>query len=794
MVLGNSGRLIAAIAAVGIASAGVAAPTIAEAAPLAHLEQQGSALEPRPTPTTTTELAVESGQVTQIQLHSDVAIVGVSWTDDVAPPAAVDVRTQTAGDWGDWAPLHMDIDGAESEPGEAPNATSPMAITDAQLIEVRLESSDTGSPAQYTVMVIDPRGEDGAEETSRVPAVENQEQPATGQHSAHASPLEAAVPEGLASAEADELPLGEPEPQRLHAPEDAGLASEELQQPATPADRQETAAQPLGAVQPDGTPRADVNPREGETLQQPQPERLVTTQSAPAPQARSAASQVFDTGADFGLKINRRSAWGANEALRDKVPDPKVQYRGAVVHHTTGTNNYSRSQVPSLIRGFYHYHLSVGFGDVGYQFLVDRFGGVWEGRYASLVDPIQASQAKGANDRTFGVSVIGDWGTQAPPAAAQNAVARTITWMFEKWGVSNPKGTLYVPGHDYAGRSVPVISGHRQIGGTVCPGEAFFAQLGGIREQVNRYMYPPLKGGVVRQSGDDRYGSAAAAALASFPRGSETLYIANGLDYPDALAGGAVAGADGAPLLLTDPRRIPAATSAAIKKLKPQRIVILGREGAVSVAVERSLRGHAATVTRFGGADRFGTAAKIALAKTTTGGTVYLASGLDFPDALAGGPTAAVAGGPLLLTRPTALPKETVDALKQLSPSKIVVLGGDAVVSPKLAAQLRNYAPQVERLSGADRYATSAAIARSAFPKGAPVVYIAAGSSFADALAAGPVAAKAQGPVLLVTQGGVPQDTAAALRALKPTRIVIVGGPAAVSQGVMRTLDGLIAR
>ena len=793
MALGKSGKLIAAVATLGIVVTGIAIPGAAEAASVGGPAHGDSFIEPQLTPTTTTELTVQSGDITQVQLHSDVAIVGVSWDEGSAPPAGLEVRMQVAGEWGPWEPFHLETHGDEPEGAEAPTATSPTAITDAQLIEVRSAPAAAGTPESLTLVVVDPRGEDGAEVVADTETLQMPESAESGRVPAPSLPQDSVAQEMPALPETLEETPGEGETQDLADAEVGEAAPGEVVTEDDVASQGEAAPGEVGQAQPEILPEAESALPQGASPQGVDADRLVAY-SAPAPQARSAASNIFDTGADFGLKINRRSAWGANEKLRDKVPDPKANYRGAVVHHTTGTNNYSRAQVPSLIRGFYHYHLSVGFGDVGYQFLVDRFGGVWEGRWDSLKRPIQASHATGANSDTFGVSVIGDWSSQAPPAAAQHAVARTITWMFETHGVTNPKGTIHIPGEDKRGRTVPVISGHRQTGSTACPGTAFFAQLGGVRDQVNRFMYPPLKGGVVRQSGDDRYASAAAAALASFPKGATTLYIANGLDYPDALAGGAAAGAAGAPLLLTDPSRVPAATNAAIKKLKPQRIVILGREGAVSTGVERTLRGQAGSVTRLGGTDRFSTAAKIALASGTKGGTVYLASGLDFPDALAGGPTAALAQAPLLLTRPTVLPNETKDALKRLAPSKIIVLGGDGVVSAKLATQLKSYAGKIERLSGADRYATSAAIARSAFPKGTSTVYIASGASFADALAAGPVAAKAQGPVLLVAQGGVPKDTAAALRALKPKRIVIVGGPAAVSPGVMRTLDGLVAR
>lgn len=165
-----------------------------------------------------------------------------------------------------------------------------------------------------------------------------------------------------------------------------------------------------------------------------------------------------------------------------------------------------------------------------------------------------------------------------------------------------------------------------------------------------------------------------------------------------------------------------------------------------------------------------------------------MAGGENFPDALAAGAAAAKLGGPVLLTRQGALPWVTAMELSRLQPAKIVVVGGEAAVSSGVAAELARIAP-VERVAGVDRYATAAAVSALAFPDGAPVVYVAAGTDFADALAGGSAAAAAGGPVLLVRPDSVPPATAAELSRLAPASIVILGGTSAVEAAVESALS-----
>jgi len=196
-------------------------------------------------------------------------------------------------------------------------------------------------------------------------------------------------------------------------------------------------------------------------------------------------------------------------------------------------------------------------------------------------------------------------------------------------------------------------------------------------------------------------------------------------------------------------------------------------------------------VVRRAGPDRYATAAALSGATFPAGvPVVYLASGVRFADALGGGPAAAAGGGPVLLTASDALPSVTATELRRLRPTRIVILGGERAVSRHVEDEAAAIAP-VTRIAGADRYATSAAIARAAFAPGVPVVYVATGTTFPDALAGGAAAAAEGGPLVLTEPTVLPESVRAVLVELRPHRVRVLGGPAAVSDHVLDQLRSL---
>lgn len=198
-------------------------------------------------------------------------------------------------------------------------------------------------------------------------------------------------------------------------------------------------------------------------------------------------------------------------------------------------------------------------------------------------------------------------------------------------------------------------------------------------------------------------------------------------------------------------------------------------------------------VQRIAGDDRYGTAAAVSRANFTSVDTLYIANGTEFPDALAAGTAAALAGGPVLLVRQNAIPAPTVQEILRLQPQKIVVLGGTAAVSEQVANSLETYAPQVERLGGSNRYHTATLLSQSVFQDASTVdtVYVASGAAYPDALSGSAAAASNGAPLLLVRQGSVPAEVTAELERLAPSSIVVLGGPAAISEAVATQLGSI---
>src|SRR5690606_22461715 len=197
---------------------------------------------------------------------------------------------------------------------------------------------------------------------------------------------------------------------------------------------------------------------------------------------------------------------------------------------------------------------------------------------------------------------------------------------------------------------------------------------------------------VVRLAGADRYATAAEIAR-QFPAGLPVLYVASGQNFPDALAGAALAATRDAPVVLVRSGDIPSPTAQALGELAPERIVILGGTASVSAGVEMQLRAYATAntpdeVTRLQGADRYATAAAIARQFPSGVPVLYVASGQNFPDALAGAALAGLGGAPAVLVRTDDIPAATGGALTGLRPQRIAVLGGEVSVSAQVASQL----------------------------------------------------------------------------------------------------------
>lgn len=203
------------------------------------------------------------------------------------------------------------------------------------------------------------------------------------------------------------------------------------------------------------------------------------------------------------------------------------------------------------------------------------------------------------------------------------------------------------------------------------------------------------------------------------------------------------------------------------------------------------------TVERIAGSDRFETSAAIAAKRTLPyligDGVIYVANGLNFPDALAAAPAAAFQDGQLLLTAPTVLPASVQNQIIRLRPDQIIVVGGETNVSASVYAQLASLAPNIKRIAGADRYETSRLIVADAFGGSitSHYAYVATGRNFPDALSAAATAGMYGSPVILVDglSGAVDSTTISLLDSLGITDIALLGSSASMSFGIENSLD-----
>jgi putative cell wall-binding protein len=330
-----------------------------------------------------------------------------------------------------------------------------------------------------------------------------------------------------------------------------------------------------------------------------------------------------------------------------------------------------------------------------------------------------------------------------------------------------------------------------------------------------------------RVAGLDRYATAAAVGQATFAAGNANIILVSGTNFPDGLAAAGLAGAASAPILLTAPDSLPAVTANAMAAIfgssSTKTVHILGGESAISAAVATQVQSLGYTVNRISGADRYATAAAIAtfqgtlgasaIGSTTVGGaslkTAILATGVNFPDALAAGTPAYSGKHPILLTAAASLPASTKTALTNLAIKRVIVLGGTSAVSDAVLTELTGLGISSTRISGADRGATAAALADAVVAStasggfnlygtpsssgclgtgvvGPNIALVVSGTNFADALAAGPHGGICKAPILIA--GSAASAAFATANAAKIGLVRVIGGTSAVSAADLTAL------
>ncbi len=258
----------------------------------------------------------------------------------------------------------------------------------------------------------------------------------------------------------------------------------------------------------------------------------VVVQEVRSPRATSTANVAGASSVTMPGIISR-AEWHADESLRinncPEPPDISTNVKIAVVHHTGGNNNYGPADTPAIVRGLYGYATqTLHYCDTHYNFFVDRYGQIFEGRFGSVWDPVRAAHTTGMNTGSVGVALIGNFQTTGVPPAAIDALERLLAWKLNWHGVDPTRSVNYttISGTDRwpAGstHTLPYIVGHRDPGNTDCPGDYLYAQLPNIRADVARRI---LTGGADGVSAHAVVGSQPKVAVLS---GWGTVYPAGG--------------------------------------------------------------------------------------------------------------------------------------------------------------------------------------------------------------------------------------------------------------------------
>ena len=201
---------------------------------------------------------------------------------------------------------------------------------------------------------------------------------------------------------------------------------------------------------------------------------------------------------DPSALVTTREEWGANPAYLNWWPN-YAPADHVVVHHTAGTNDYTAEQSPSIVRGIYYYHAVIlGWGDIGYNLLVDKYGQVFEGRYGTLdSDPgtmVVGGHSYGANTGTMGIAMMGNYSFVSPSSIQIERVGQMTGWFLARAGVTDAYGssrfTFRATQKYRRGQTIDLdtISAHRDVGYTTCPGDVGYSMMDWIRSAAQEQI------------------------------------------------------------------------------------------------------------------------------------------------------------------------------------------------------------------------------------------------------------------------------------------------------------------
>ncbi|OBB61722.1 cold-shock protein [Mycobacterium sp. 852013-51886_SCH5428379] len=276
-------------------------------------------------------------------------------------------------------------------------------------------------------------------------------------------------------------------------------------------------AAPTGAAPAAGTP-ADERPLGyiPANVEQPIAQNLNAVLISP-PQAPVDGLPVPNAAMTPGVppRIITRAQWGADESMRCGAPNYDRAVRAGIVHHTAGSNDYTPEDSAGMIRSIYEYHTrTLGWCDLGYNALVDKYGQVFEGRAGGMDRPVAGSHTGGFNTDTWGVAMMGNFEVVPPTPIQLRNTGRLLGWRLGLDHV-DPLGTAVLTSaggsftHFPAGSTptLPSIFTHRDVGNTECPGNAAYAAMGELRAIAARFNKPPgpedlaesLRGGAIHE-------------------------------------------------------------------------------------------------------------------------------------------------------------------------------------------------------------------------------------------------------------------------------------------------------
>lgn len=298
---------------------------------------------------------------------------------------------------------------------------------------------------------------------------------------------------------------------------------------------------------------------------------------------------------------------------------------------------------------------------------------------------------------------------------------------------------------------------------------------------------------IQRLSGDNRYETSVEVSEKNF-KSADTVVLASGQNIADALVASSYADIEEAPILLTNKNSISDEVLDEIERLKADKVVIVGGQSSISSSVESRLKKEDIKVTRISGSDRFDTSDKLSqevsrLSKKSS--QAILVNGYKNIDALSVSSLATKEELPILLNGRNALNMSVKNRLKQMNVNKVYIIGGNNSISSDVEKELKRMQISVVRLSGTDRYETSANIAKYAY-KDFDEAIVASGENPVDALAASTLTGKKEAPILLTNKNKIPKSIKKIIEDMDIGKITIVGGENSITDNVMDDMEDLL--